>query len=127
MCKSNFFLFRGDPERFLDPSSIVLVTQIQFTKADDTAVTGNCAPVANLAGSMWSRVIVMLGNSTQITSSNDLYPYLSYLEVVLKGSQEFKRQQNYMQFIWEVNKFSFSLFSIKIRCFSVLLGYPQIF
>ena len=87
----------------MDPNSIELVTEIQFSNADGTAIGDkNAAPIANLGGSLWSRVMVTLGNSTQITSSNDLYPYLSYLEVVLKGSEQFKQQYNYLQFIWEV-------------------------
>ncbi len=62
---------RGDPERFIDPSSIRLKITAQLRNGDGSQLepNTNCAPIANLAGSLFSKVIVTLGNTTQITES----------------------------------------------------------
>ena len=94
--------YRGDPERFIDPSSVRLKITAQLRNGDGSQLhpNANCAPIANLAGSLFSRVIVTLGNSTQITGSHDLYPYLSYLDNVLKSTKEYKDQYNFVSMIY---------------------------
>ncbi len=50
--------------------------------------------------SLFSRVNVVVGNSTSVTSNADIYPYVAYLNSVLRKSKEYADQYNFVSFIW---------------------------
>lgn len=70
------------------------------------------APIANFGCSMFQRVAVRLGNTTQISGFDSLYPYVAYLENVLKAPDYYKQQMNWPYFLWQDSAEYFDSFDI---------------
>jgi hypothetical protein len=91
------FDIRGDPEMLIDPSSLVIQATLKVVNGDggDLGPLEIVAPAANFAGALFEKVQVRLGNSTQICGFDSLYPYLTYLENVLKAPDFVQKQLNF--------------------------------
>ena len=106
------FNIKGDVERFLDPSSIRIHIKAKLVNGDGSQIADQyapCAPICNLVMSLFSRVNVVLGNSTSVTSNADTYPYVAYLDNLLQKSAEHADQYNFVNFIWRDTSTKFDL------------------
>ncbi len=90
----------GDPESFVDPSSLRVSMEVRVVRDNGQRLpfgrgSQDYAVIANFGSSVFEKVSVRVGNSTQISGLDSLYPYLTYLENVFKTPTNVKRQVNF--------------------------------
>ena len=111
------FTVSGNPECFVDPSSIRVIMELKILTHDGrqmpAAMTGNYAPIANAGCSIFEKVSVRLGHSTCVSSPDSLYPYLTYLNNIFKTPEAMKKQINFPLLLYEDQKVYFDQFDTR--------------
>ena len=80
------------------------------------------APCANFGASLFERVSVRIGHSTQICGHDNLYPYLTYFLNVYKSPEFYQKQTNFPLILFRdtENKFDTMDDTSWFYCISIL-------
>lgn len=88
------FFVSGRSEEYIDMSKLLLYTEQKITKAngDDLEDNEKVGPINNTLHSQFSQVDLSL-NGELVTSSNNTYPYVAYIQTLLSYGEEAKKSQ----------------------------------
>jgi hypothetical protein len=101
------FTLGGDCSHYLDLKRCRLNIKLRLLKADGTELTADeskkACPINLIFHSIWNQVELRIGGRL-ISSSNNHYPYKSYIQTVLKASGDAKRSHLQLQGFFEDTK-----------------------
>lgn len=87
------FKIPSEPEHFIDLSETRLHLKLKVTLANGKDVEANKVKLCRLFPSAIFKQVDMFLNSTLVTSSSSMYPYLSYMSALLSYPTEVKKHQ----------------------------------